>query len=99
MDVTKRKEIREKIEVADKNVRCHFLRSRFSFLWYSELPLFLVLPILLIAVVSFLPNLHGQSSQPSAVPAPAHDLAGVWMPFPDKKENGEPVISGIEEKT
>jgi hypothetical protein len=31
--------------------------------------------------------------------APAHDLGGVWMPFPDKRENGEPVISGIEEKT
>ncbi len=36
------------------------------------------------------------ASSSSAAPA-SHDLSGVWMQYPDKRVNGEPVVTGIDE--
>ena len=89
----------EVLEGKDKNIARHSRRGNFPVHFLPQFPLLPVLPLMFIAILFFSPKLHAQTSQSSAVSPPAHDLGGVWMPFPDKRENGEPVISGIEEKT
>ena len=90
------KGVKECQEVKDKNI-CRHLRG--GVLRAPLLPQFPLFPLLLFSIFIFSPKLQAQSDQLSVGPAFSHDLGGVWMPFPDKRENGEPVISGIEEKT
>jgi hypothetical protein len=92
-------EVKEVQDVKDKNFSRHSRRDNFSVPLLRQIPLFPLPPLFLFLILFFCPKLHAQAGQPSAVPAPSRDLGGVWMPFPDKRENGEPVISGIEEKT
>jgi hypothetical protein len=95
-EVEERKEVEE---LKDKNLSARAGRSVFSVPLLPKSPLLPLLPVLFLSILSFSPPLHSQAT-PSPAAAPlAHDLGGVWMPFPDKKENGEPVMSGIEEKT
>ena len=83
-----RKNIRRRVRPADFFARVHF-----------QFPLLRALPLVLVSFF-FLPHsVHSQTNAVVATSSAPHDLGGVWMPFPDKRENGEPVISGIEEKT
>jgi len=91
--------MKEAKEIKDENIRRPARRCHFSVLLFPEISLFRLLPFLLVSLLYFSPNLHSQTAPAVAVSRASHDLGGVWMPFPDKRENGEPVISGIEEKT
>jgi len=106
------KEVEEVKEVAEKTSLARARRRRFSVPIFPLLPLTPKLPQLLTlqaarlvsslgilaALAAFPPILRAQAGQPAAA-APSRDLAGVWMPHFDKRVDGEPVISGIEEKT
>jgi hypothetical protein len=92
-----RRKIMEIGEGMDSNGRDHLRLSDFFDSLFPMLPIFGL--VALSAAFIFSPNLLAQTSQPSATPVLSHDLGGVWMPYPDKKENGDSVISGIEEKT
>ena len=92
-------EMKEAKEVKDLRILRCVRRRDFSVPLLPQFPLFPLLPLLLISLLCFSPSLHSQATPTTAASALSHDLGGVWMPFPDKRENGEPVISGIEEKT
>src|SRR4029077_6682027 len=64
----------------------------------------------LFAIAAFSPVLFAQASQPletnnspsarsSTAPVLSHDLNGVWMQYPDKRVDGVPIVTGIDEKT
>ena len=64
-----------------------------------------------LAVLGFVvscPVLFAQAAQPfeakgastgaaSASPALSHDLSGVWMQYPDKRVDGVPIVTGIDQ--
>ncbi|HET6145172.1 MAG TPA: hypothetical protein VFE02_16805 [Candidatus Acidoferrales bacterium] len=101
-EVEEVKEVQE-IKEAEEGKQEHILRrARRSGFSVPLLPKLLLFPLPLLLLLSFFyfsPNLPAQTTPSTGASPWSHDLGGVWMPFPDKRENGEPVISGIEEKT
>jgi hypothetical protein len=98
-EVKEPQEIKEAEEGTEECIRRRTRRSSYSVPLRPKLPLFPLFPMLLLSVLYFAPNVHAQTAPVTADSPSPRDLGGVWMPFPDKRENGELIISGIEEKT